>query len=142
MHKHVYGCQLICIHDVQLPLVTSVLSKKLTGQLLVAAGLQVWLRAERNGAGKGRLYRIKYTATNDVGSCSEFAYVCVPHDASAFNPLTPEELAARREAVLKLATSPDGGDTASSIPATDVPLHKTTCPIPGQVAESEWMPTK
>ncbi|KAF6257051.1 hypothetical protein COO60DRAFT_44204 [Scenedesmus sp. NREL 46B-D3] len=46
----------------------------------------VSLRAQRNGAGKGRLYRIQYTASNEVGSCSEVAYLCVPHDASAFDP--------------------------------------------------------
>jgi hypothetical protein len=100
----------------------------------------VWLRAERNGAGKGRLYRIKYIATNEVGTCSGLAYVCVPHDASAFNPLTPAELAARKAAALNLAQV--GGDTAVSILAHEVPPHKVTCPTPAEVSDSDWMPTK
>lgn len=40
--------------------------------------VQVWLRAQRNAKGSGRLYRILYTAGNDAGSCSGVAYACVP----------------------------------------------------------------
>jgi hypothetical protein len=82
-----------------------------------AAYLQVWLRAERNAAGNGRLYRINYNATNEVGSCSGFAYVCVPHDASAFNRyVTSEELAALKVAASKVAAAPGGGGGGGTTP--------------------------
>jgi Calx-beta domain-containing protein len=41
----------------------------------------VWLRAERDGKGDGRLYRIEYTAWDDHGNfCGGTATVAVPHD--------------------------------------------------------------
>lgn len=46
----------------------------------------VSLRAKRYGFTDGRLYRIGYNATDDGGlSCSGYAYVCIPHDASILN---------------------------------------------------------
>jgi hypothetical protein len=107
-----------------------------------AAYLQVWLRAERNAAGKGRLYHINYNATNQVGSGSGSAYVCLPHDASAFNRYTSEELAALKVAASKVAAAPGDGSIAPSSLAREVPVQKVTCPMPAEVAESQWMPTK
>jgi hypothetical protein len=44
---------------------------------------QVQVRAERDGAGDGRIYRISYTATDaDGGTCSGTATVSVAHDNS------------------------------------------------------------
>jgi hypothetical protein len=42
---------------------------------------QLWLRAERNGRGDGRVYRIAYAASDDHGnSCAGIVLVTVPHD--------------------------------------------------------------
>jgi uncharacterized repeat protein (TIGR01451 family) len=42
---------------------------------------QVWLRAERLGAGDGRIYTISFTASNSLGAaCSGTAFVTVLHD--------------------------------------------------------------
>jgi hypothetical protein len=89
--------------------------------------LQVQLRAQRNGSGQGRLYRIHYTAANDLGSCSGFAYVCIPHDASAFEPLTMDVLAAAF----------DGTERVSNVGS-----QKVTCPTPSDIPEEAWMPTR
>jgi uncharacterized repeat protein (TIGR01451 family) len=44
-------------------------------------GNKVYLRAERSGAGDGRVYRISFTgATGDGGTCSGTVKVTVPHD--------------------------------------------------------------
>jgi hypothetical protein len=41
------------------------------------------LRAERQGGGNGRVYKVNYTATNAVGdACSSTLTVTVPHDQS------------------------------------------------------------
>lgn len=38
------------------------------------------LRAERSGAGNGRVYAVAHSATARGGSCSGVVYVGVPHD--------------------------------------------------------------
>lgn len=44
---------------------------------------QVWIRAERDGTGDGRVYRVAATVTDGHGgSCSGVALVTVPHDQS------------------------------------------------------------
>jgi hypothetical protein len=46
-----------------------------------SASNTVLLRAERSGAGDGRVYRISYTASDPAGaSCSGVVTVGVPHD--------------------------------------------------------------
>jgi N-acetylneuraminic acid mutarotase len=47
----------------------------------VIQGNKVLLRAERDGAGNGRVYRVSFTATDDHGeTCAGAVKVCVPHD--------------------------------------------------------------
>jgi hypothetical protein len=112
---------------------------ELTTRLWAARRVQVFLRAERNGAGKGRLYRIEYTAAAQVGSCSGVAYVCVPHDASAFNPPTPEEAAALKAAA---AAGGDAAQQKASGTVLGAPARKETCPSPGSIEDALWMPTQ
>jgi len=51
------------------------------------AGDAVELRAERDGNGDGRVYRVGVTATNAVGAtCTGTVRVAVPHDASGVGP--------------------------------------------------------
>lgn len=46
-----------------------------------ASGGSVWIRAERDGTGDGRVYTIAYTVTDPYGlSCSSTVAVTVPHD--------------------------------------------------------------
>lgn len=53
----------------------------------VINGLTVQLRAERSGAGDGRVYVVAFTATNTIGgSCSGTVNVSVPHDQGSKGP--------------------------------------------------------
>ncbi len=48
---------------------------------------QVQLRAERSGAGDGRIYRISFTASDGKLSCTGTVDVGVPHDQSGAPPI-------------------------------------------------------
>jgi hypothetical protein len=53
----------------------------------VINGSTVQLRAERSGAGDGRVYVVAFTATNTIGgSCSGTVNVSVPHDQGSKGP--------------------------------------------------------
>jgi hypothetical protein len=45
-------------------------------------GRNARLRAERDGRGDGRVYRVRFQATAGEASCSGEVKVCVPHDRS------------------------------------------------------------
>jgi hypothetical protein len=52
--------------------------------LIGAVGGSVWLRAERQGNGDGRVYRISYMASDGKGgTCGGVVVVGVPHDLGA-----------------------------------------------------------
>lgn len=67
----------------------------------VLQGVQVLVRAERAGAGNGRVYHVSFTASDGLsigGECSGSVTVCVPHDRKSstcgdggplFNSLQP-----------------------------------------------------
>ena len=48
----------------------------------IVGGARVLLRSERQGDGNGRVYEIRFSATNDHGSCMGSVQVSVPHDRS------------------------------------------------------------
>lgn len=49
--------------------------------VLQGAAQPVLIRSERSGLGNGRVYRIRFTATDQKGgNCSGTAALCVPHD--------------------------------------------------------------
>lgn len=96
---------------------------------------QVWLRAQRSGNGRGRMYRILYTAGDEANElfCDGVAYVCVPHDASPHAPLTITAL---------LSTSKDAAAAREADMKAVARAGKFGCPSPHNITEEQWMATQ
>lgn len=99
--------------------------------------MQVQLRAERNGAGSSRWYRIQYTAGNELGLCGGNAYVLVPHDASLFT-------------TARNVTSPatgiqNGIPNVTALPKSSMVgargIKAPTWPAPSSIPDEKWMST-
>lgn len=62
-------------------------------QVIIDGEGKLMVKAARHGHGKGRLYKIGYSATDDEGAtCSGDVFVCIPHDASV-EKIEEEDLA-------------------------------------------------
>jgi hypothetical protein len=100
---------------------------------------QVWLRAWRNTLGTGRLYRIMYIAGNDAGSCKGVVYVCVPHDASAFEPVDAKAMLASMNATAGMDGPARGAALQAAIAKR---AAKIGCPSLDSISDEQWMPTQ
>lgn len=62
-----------------------------TGNTPVDGGIlpdgRPWVRAERSGRGDGRVYEIRFTASDGTASCSGTVFIWVPHDRRGTPPV-------------------------------------------------------